>query len=510
MMAQRADQKGLLLGDLVAGILDPGEYGRTVLSGVSLASRDVLPGGPFLALDGTAEHGMRYLDQALQQGAVAVLAEPGGEWGRMRLATTAATCRVPLFMVSGLAHKAGVIAARFFGQPSQAMRVIGVTGTNGKTSVTHFLANALAQRVPAGIVGTLGNGVPGKLLLSAHTTPDAVSVQAELARQQQLGVKALAMEVSSHALDQGRVNGVAFHTAVFTNLSRDHQDYHGSMQAYAEAKALLFRRSGLAMAVINAEDPVGAHLLNETSRRTMVVACGAGAGVHAMADRFVQARRIVPDAKGVHISFDSSWGHGEIRSRLLGGFNAENLLLTLGVLLGWDMPLGVALDALESLQPVDGRMSLLGGNGGLPRVVIDYAHTPDALEKVLASLREHVRGDLVCVFGCGGDRDRGKRPMMGAVVRRLADRIVLTDDNPRHEDGGSIIEQILAGMGDDAGVTIERDRARAIAGAVAGAASDDLVLVAGKGHEDCQLVGDLRLPFSDREQVDKALAEYQR
>jgi len=506
MMAQRIDAKGLLLGDLLAGVVDPGEFGRTVVTGLTLDSRDVQAGDLFLAVSGTAAHGMSYFAQALDAGAVAVLAEPAGDWDRVRLAEVAGTTPVPVFMVSELGKKAGVLASRFFGQPAHSMRVIGVTGTNGKTSVTHFLASALSTRVCAGIVGTLGNGLPGELQAATHTTPDAVSVQAELARQQRLGVQALAMEVSSHALDQGRVNGVPFHTAVFTNLSRDHQDYHGSMQAYAEAKAKLFQRSGLMLAVINVDDPVGAHLLNEVSQRAMTVACGATPSTHVLADRFVRARSIKTEPSGTHISFDSSWGSGEIRSPLLGRFNAENLLLTLGVLLAWDMSLGVALDSLEALQPVDGRMSVLGG-GDAPRVVIDYAHTPDALEKVLSSLREHVRGRLVCVFGCGGDRDQGKRPLMGAVAARLADSVVLTDDNPRGEDGQAIIDQILEGMGGDA-VLVQRERAQAIEEAIASAGKDDLVLVAGKGHEDYQLVGDLKLPFSDFEQVERALLEY--
>jgi UDP-N-acetylmuramoyl-L-alanyl-D-glutamate--2,6-diaminopimelate ligase len=507
MMAQRIDAKGLLLSDLLAGVVDAGEFGRTVVTGVALDSRDVEPGDLFLAVSGTAVHGMRFFDRAVEAGASVVLAEPAGDWGRARLAEMAATSAVPLFMVSELGKKAGMLAARFFGQPAHAMRVIGVTGTNGKTSVTHFLASALATRVPAGIIGTLGNGVPGELQPATHTTPDAVSVQAELARQQQLGVKALAMEVSSHALDQGRVAGVPFHTAVFTNLSRDHQDYHGSMQAYAEAKARLFQRNGLMLAVINVDDPVGAHLLNEVSQRTQTIACGTTASTHALADRYVHARSIEVEPSGIRVDFDSSWGAGVIRSPLLGRFNAENLLLTLGVLLGWDMSLNAALDALRALQPVDGRMSVLGGDSK-PRVVIDYAHTPDALEKVLSSLREHVPGRLVCVFGCGGDRDRGKRPLMGAVAARLADEVVLTDDNPRGEDGQEIIEQILQGMRGDDQVQVQRDRARAIAMAIAGAAQDDLVLVAGKGHEDYQLVGDLKLPFSDFEQVERALMEY--
>jgi len=506
MMAQRIDAKGLLLGDLLAGLVDVGEYARLLVHGIAIDSREVTPGSVFLAQCGSRSHGMQHLQQAVDRGAVAVLAEPGGDWERVRLAEAAATCPVPLLMVGGLAQKAGVIAARFFGQPAQALRVIGVTGTNGKTSVTHFLAQALGARVRAGIVGTLGNGLPGDLRSSTHTTPDAVGVQAELARQLGLGVKAVAMEVSSHALDQGRVNGVPFHTAVFTNLSRDHQDYHGNMQAYADAKARLLRRTGLMLAVVNVDDTVGARLLAEVHGRVMSVACGSRPDAHLLADRFVRARKVVADDKGLHISFESSWGQGDIRSPLLGRFNAENLLLALGVLLAWDMPLATAIEALQRLQPVDGRMRVFGG-GSQPRVVVDYAHTPDALEKVLSSLREHVRGSLVCVFGCGGERDQGKRPLMGALAQRLADRVLITDDNPRGEDGDAIIEQILAGMRDSAAVGVQRDRATAIAEAIAQAGQDDLVLIAGKGHEDYQLVGDLKLPFSDREQVERALRE---
>jgi UDP-N-acetylmuramoyl-L-alanyl-D-glutamate--2,6-diaminopimelate ligase len=507
MMAARIDQKGLLLGDLLAGIADVADYARCVVYGVAADSRDVTPGGLFLALAGLTTHGMQHLQQAIDGGALAVLAEPGGDWDRVRLARAAANSPVPVITVTSLGQQAGVIASRFFGQPSQAMRVIGVTGTNGKTSVAHFLANVLAQRVPTGILGTLGNGLPGKLLPSSHTTPDAVGVQAELARQLSQGVKVAAMEVSSHALDQGRVSGIAFHTAVFTNLSRDHQDYHRSMHAYAEAKARLFRRGGLMLAVVNGDDQAGAQLLQELRRRTLTIAVGSRPDTHRQGDRFIAARRLVADDSGLTVTFESSWGDGEVRSPLLGRFNAENLLLTLGVLLGWEMPLATALESLQALPPVDGRMALYGG-GEVPRVVVDYAHTPDALEKVLHSLREHVRGRLICVFGCGGERDSGKRPLMGEVAQRLADRVLITDDNPRREDGDTIVAQILDGMRQDRRVGVERDRARAIRDAIAAAGRDDLVLVAGKGHEDYQLVGDLRLNFSDREQVLKALQEY--
>ena len=506
MMAQRIDHKGLLLGDLLAGIVDAGEYGRQVIIGVSQDSRNVQEGTLFMAVAGQSVHGMDYLSQAVTKGASAILAEPGGAWERARLAEAAGRVNLPLFMVSGLKEKVGVIASRFFGYPGQALRVVGVTGTNGKTSVTHFLAQALSPRVPTGVLGTLGNGVLGDLRATTHTTPDAVAVQAELARQLRLGVKAVVMEVSSHALDQGRVKGIPFHTAVFTNLSHEHLDYHGSMSAYAAAKSRLLRHRGLMTAVINADDSWGRQLLQEAGARVMSVACSMQKRPAVLADRFVHARRVELLPEGLRLAFDSSWGEGEFSSRLLGRFNAQNLLLALAVLLSWDMPLPAALDALSSLDPVPGRMNLLGGEGG-PRVVVDFAHTQDALAQVLSTLREHVKGRLVCVFGCGGERDRDKRPRMGELAQRLADRVIVTDDNPRGEDPDEIVAQILAGMRDTAAVVVERDRARAIAQAVADAGPDDLVLLAGKGHETWQLVGERRIPFSDLEQAQKALQE---
>lgn len=506
MMPQRLDAKGVLLGDLFAGVIECGDYGRTFINAVSMDSRDVSEHALFIARPGIRSHGLDYLDQALALGAVAVVAEPAGRWDRVRLTALATSLPVPVFMVSDLARVAGLIAARFFGHPAQALRVVGVTGTNGKTSITHFLAQALAVRVRCGLIGTLGNGFPNELQDATHTTPDVVAVHAELARQRDMAAKVVAMEVSSHALDQGRVSGVPFHTAVFSNLSRDHQDYHGSMEAYAEAKARLLRRQGLMLAVINADDAMGARLINEVSGRVNVVAVGMDDSMPVLADRFVHARKVVPDALGLQLSIESSWGNAELRSNLLGRFNAENLLLTLGVLLAWDMPMQTAISALESLQPVAGRMSVFGG-GKHPKVVVDYAHTPDAMEKTLTSLREHVRDELICVFGCGGDRDQGKRPLMGAIAERLADRVLVTDDNPRSEDPEQIVEQILAGMRSPDAVHVERDRAKAIAQAVGTAGNNDLVLVAGKGHEAWQQIGQSRLPFSDVEQVRLALGE---
>lgn len=507
MMAARSDDKALLLGDLLAGIVESGEHARLPVYGLAGDSREVRPGSLFLARSGLRSHGMQFLQQVEQAGAVAVLAEPGGDWDRLRLARVAGNAAVPVIMVSSLGQYAGLIAARFFGHPSQSLRVIGVTGTNGKTSITHFLASALSRRIRAGVIGTLGNGLLGQLLPATHTTPDAIELQAELARQLGLGTKAVAMEASSHALDQGRINGTLVHTAVFSNLSRDHQDYHGSMTAYGEAKAALLRRPGLTLAVVNSDDEFGSRLLAEVRRKAMTIAVGSRPDTHQQGDCFIRQRRLIADERGLQIGIQSSWGEAELRTSLLGRFNAQNLLLCLAVLLGWDMPLLAALDLVQNLQPVPGRMTLLGG-GALPRVVVDYAHTPDALEQVLESLREHVPGQLICVFGCGGERDRGKRPLMGEVAQRLADHVLITDDNPRGEDGQMIVADIIEGMQPDQRVGIQRDRAQAIRRAISMAGRDDLVLVAGKGHEQYQLVGDQRLAFSDLEQVQQALREY--
>jgi UDP-N-acetylmuramoyl-L-alanyl-D-glutamate--2,6-diaminopimelate ligase len=502
MMPQRPDRQSMLLADLVPALSGLDWARRRTVSALALDSREVEPGGLWLALQGGRSHALDHFDEARQRGAVAVVAEPAGSWDRDRIARLAGG--VPVVPLPGLRRQAGDIAARFFGQAAHAMRVIGVTGTNGKTSVTHFLAQALSTRVPTAVLGTVGNGFPGALQPASHTTGDAVQVHATLGSLFGRGARAVAMEVSSHALHQERVGGIPFHTAVFTNLSRDHQDYHGSMEAYAEAKARLFRVPGLSMAVLNTDDPVGARLAAEVRPRIYTVAVGSAAGVTRFGDRFLRLTGIDARADGLRIAFDSSWGDGELHSHLLGRFNAENLALALGVLLAWDMPMSAALAALQQVQAVAGRMTTFVAPGR-PRVVVDYAHTPDALEKVLTGLREHCGGRLFCVFGCGGDRDRGKRPEMGAVAERLADRVVLTDDNPRSEPPEQIVAEILAGVSDRQRIHVEHDRAKAIRVCITAAGPADLVLVAGKGHEDYQETAGRRQPFSDMALVEDVL-----
>jgi UDP-N-acetylmuramoyl-L-alanyl-D-glutamate--2,6-diaminopimelate ligase len=502
MMARRADERGMLLGDLLPGVAGSDSVRKQVVRGVALDSRTLEPGSLWLALQGGRTHALAHWDEARRRGASAVLAEPTAEWDADRIGRLSS--ELPVIAVPGLRRQAGEIAARFFGHPAQAMRVVGVTGTNGKTSVTHFLAQALSTRVPTAVMGTLGNGFLGALEPSTHTTPDAVDVQATLAGVCRHGARAVAMEASSHALDQARVAGVPFHTAVFTNLGRDHQDYHGDMDSYAEAKAKLFRGAGLAIAVINVDDPVGQRLAAEVRPRTFTVAVGSRAAITRLGDRYLCVQDILSRADGLRVQFQSSWGDGELQSHLLGRFNGMNLMLALAVLLAWDMPLAKALEALGQVSPVEGRMTTFVAPGR-PRVVVDYAHTPDALEQVLDSLRAHTAGRLISVFGCGGERDRGKRAQMGAVAERLADHVILTNDNPRGEEPGAIIAEILEGIEDRAMVHVELDRAKAILVSIAAAGPDDLVLIAGKGHEDYQEIAGRRQPFSDIEQVRIAL-----
>jgi UDP-N-acetylmuramoyl-L-alanyl-D-glutamate--2,6-diaminopimelate ligase len=496
------------LASLLAGLLELEPALDREILGLTLDSRQVKPGYLFLACAGSRQHGLTHAAQAIGQGAVAILWEPGRGEGE-RLAAEWSHATVPLLPIAGLSMQVSAIAGRFYGNPSQRMCVYGITGTNGKTSVSQLLAQALADEVPCGIMGTLGYGFPGALRTTGLTTPDAVSVQRLLAEMRQQGALALIMEVSSHALDQGRAEAVSFDGAIFTNLSRDHYDYHGSRENYAAAKQRLFRIPGLGFAVINHDDEEGRRLFAELPAEVepMLYTLDPQASLPEGLSGWVSARRITPTSSGMEIELACHRGEGVLKSRLLGRFNASNLLAVLLVLLlrGWDLER--ALRVMERLQTVPGRMQLFGGDKQ-PTVVVDYAHTPDALEKALQAVRLHCAGRLSVVFGCGGDRDRGKRPLMGGLAERLAERVYVTDDNPRSETSASIIEEILDGMQQPDRVVVQPDRASAIGQAIRAARAGDLVLVAGKGHEDYQLVAGKRLHFDDREQVVEALAEW--
>ena len=469
---------------LLAGIMDvPAALDRDVAQ-LTLDSRAATAGSVFVALRGTKAHGIAFAAQAAANGATLVLAEPP-------FATT--SLDVPVLAVPNLRAHLGEIASRLHGAPSRAMTVVGVTGTNGKTSTVQLLAQALTRAGHvAGSIGTLGAGLHGHIADGERTTPDVISVHGLIAAMRAQGATHLAMEVSSHALDQGRVDEVSFAVAVFTNLTRDHLDYHGDMAGYGAAKARLFTWPALDAAAINRDDAFGRELLARSTARRMFSYSAAG---DAQAD--IRARDVATTSAGLSFVLEGPWGAQPVASALLGRFNVENLLAVATVLhaLGWEGARIAA--ALGALVPVAGRMNRLGGSDGLPLVVVDYAHTPDALEQTLASLRAHTPRRLVCVFGCGGDRDAGKRPQMGAIAERLADALVITDDNPRSEDGDSIVAQVRAGLREPARATIERDRAKAIARGIALAAAGDTVLIAGKGHETYQEVGARRLPFDD-------------
>ncbi|MCE5362331.1 UDP-N-acetylmuramoyl-L-alanyl-D-glutamate--2,6-diaminopimelate ligase [Pseudomonas anguilliseptica] len=474
----------------------PEAASSTLIRELTLDSRKVRPGDLFLAVPGTQQDGRVHIADAVARGAAAVAYEAEG-------AAVMTAHSAELVALKGLAQQLSAIAGRFYGEPSRGLHLIGITGTNGKTSVSQLLAQALdllGER--CGIVGTLGNGFYGALEQGRHTTPDPIGVQATLADMKNAGARAVAMEVSSHGLHQGRVAALAFDVAVLTNLSRDHLDYHGSMQAYAEAKAALFAWSGLRCRVLNLDDAFGRELAAAEHDSRLI-----SYSLHD-AEAYLYCRDAQFDEQGVRATLVTPRGEGSLRSSLLGRFNLSNLLAVVGALLGLDYPLDEILQVLPQLQGPIGRMQRLGG-GKQPLVVVDYAHTPDALEKVLEALRPHVKGRLLCLFGCGGDRDNGKRPLMAAVVERLADAVLVTDDNPRTEAPAQIFSDIRAGFVTPESVQFVHGRGQAIAQLIAAASADDVLVLAGKGHEDYQEINGVRQPFSDLVEATKALAAWE-
>lgn len=465
-------------------------------------SRKVKSGSLFLAYPGERVDGRQFIAQAVRQGAAAVAWEQENFVWDTRW-------QVPNFAIEGLRVHAGEIADNYYGQPSRRMWMIGITGTNGKTTCSHWLAQAMTVlgRKTA-VIGTLGNGFAdsrfGALSEAINTTPDPILLHGMLADYLALGAAAVAMEVSSHGLQQDRVNGVHFDVALFTNLSRDHLDYHGDMKSYGAAKKKLFDWEGLSCAVLNSDDQFGAEIsagLTKSSKQVLT---------YGLENGEIRGSQLRFSEQGLTMRADTPFGHADIHAALLGRFNAYNLLAVLATLLASDIALAQAVDALSHLRPVSGRMQQLGG-GESPLVVIDYAHTPDALEKVLSTLREQARqgqkqGRLLCVFGCGGNRDVGKRPLMGEIASRLADEVVVTSDNPRDEHPAQIISGIAAGM--EGKYQVEPERAVAISIAINAAKPGDIVLIAGKGHEDYQEIAGVKYPFSDQLVVKLALQDY--
>jgi UDP-N-acetylmuramoyl-L-alanyl-D-glutamate--2,6-diaminopimelate ligase len=465
-------------------------------------SRSLVPGDVFLAYPGERTDGRAYIAQAIAEGAAAVVWERDGfEWPeREKLA------HVP---VEHLRALAGWLAHAVYGRPSEKLWTVGVTGTNGKTSTSQWIAQGLAARGRrTAIVGTLGLGFPGALAPNPNTTPDPVVLHRSLAEFLNAGAEAVSMEVSSIGLDQGRVHGVAFDVALFTNLSRDHLDYHATMEDYAEAKTRLFTMPGLAHAVLNLDDALGVRIAARIAGSVERVgySMADGAGRRSGLERWLEARDITFGGLGLSFRLESAWGETHVEAPCIGRFNVANLLGVIGVLLVSGTPLEVVPRLAREFAPVAGRMQPIGGGRGEPLVVIDYAHTPDALDKVLAAVADLARargGRLACVFGCGGDRDRGKRPLMGQAASRHAQSVYVTSDNPRSEDPAAIIAAILPGV--TAAHHAIVDRREAIRTAIADAAPEDVVVIAGKGHEPYQEVGGDRHPFSDPAEAQAAL-----
>lgn len=500
MMTAKHQNYTRMLSELIPEGIELPLHKDRPIEDIQADSRKVGHGDLFIAMRGQQHDARKFIGQAIDQGAVAVFAEAGLDaLERMRI-----EARVPVIELERLEQRAGDIAATFFDDPSAQMKVVGVTGTNGKTSVSYLLAQAfslLGQR--GGVIGTLGSGPYSELQSTTHTTPDAVAFQRALFDLTQQGVTHAAVEVSSHGLDQFRLNGTHFQVAVFTNLSRDHLDYHGTMEAYAEAKEKLFHWPELKAAVINLNDPYGEKIAQGINASACELFTFSGEAQHQPR---LQLRQVEADASGYRFQVEADGVTRTFRSKLIGRFNIDNLLAVIGSLraLGYDWE--DCQEVVQDLLPPPGRMQRLVMPNQV-QVVVDYAHTPDALEKLLQATREHCQGQLHVVFGCGGDRDAGKRPLMGRIAEGLADRVVITDDNPRSEPSQSIIDDVLSGIDARAEITVINDRTQAIKQTLMRARPGDLVVIAGKGHEDYQEIEGKRYPFSDMKVVQQTMAQ---
>ena len=538
------------LGDLLKGVIDvENEDVDITIASITLDSREVKKNTLFVALNGTDKHGLNFADKAIDKGAVAILWEPDAVWSQ-------GDYSVPAIGVDDLRERLGIIVDRFYGSPSADMKVVGVTGTDGKSTVSHFIAEALngcGQK--SAVIGTLGVGVPGDLVDTGLTTPDVVVVHRTLAEFKQQGIKNVIMEVSSHALDQQRVAGVDFEVAVLTNLTRDHLDYHGTVEAYGEAKARLFVRDGLQSVVINIDDAFGQQLIEnslelenspeqvnhseqvKSSKQENKSITSSEGGKNRQADvapQAIQAQVIAYSVaksavksvvgsgvspaeclkatnpqfthNGIQADFHFHGDTKTVNAPVLGEFNLYNLLAATGCLIGMGLPFAKAVDCVCKVKTVPGRMEKVSSDGE-PLVVVDYAHTPSALEAALKALRVHTPSRVVCVFGCGGDRDKGKRPLMARTAELNANMVILTDDNPRSEMPFQIMHDMISGLEHPEHVAMEHDRAKAIRYAVKSVESGDSVLIAGKGHETYQLVGDEKRDFDDRVEARAAIRE---
>lgn len=477
-----------------------------VLTGIELDSRKIDAGDLFIACKGANFDGRDYVSEVIAKGAAAVLVEKGDFWQDISTEDN-----VPIIPIEKLACRLSKIAATFFARPAEHLNLIGITGTNGKTSICQFVAQCFSRLDHVcGVSGTLGYGVYGQEYRQLPsgvpgTTPDSISVQRIFSEMLKAKADTMVMEVSSHGLKQGRVCVDDFDTAIFTNLTRDHLDYHGSMHAYGEEKLKLFSGARLSTAVVNMDDLFSAVILKNLARKVKSY-------TYSLSDRRadVYPERIEFKRNGFVLNLVTPWGEGQLQAGLLGAFNVSNLLAVLTTVMANLMPSGKyqfedLLEVIAGVTPVKGRMVLIGEKS--VSVVVDYAHTPDALQNALQALHDHFKGKIWCVFGCGGERDQGKRPMMARIAESLADELIVTDDNPRQEDSGQIIQQILSGFSDASRVRVEADRAKAIDDAINAADVGDVVLIAGKGHEEYQDVGGKRMLFSDVKQARVSLSK---
>lgn len=512
MMPAIKEQAGIALRELLEGMVDPTvltPVAELVVSGLSQDSRKLDANSMFIAVQGTISHGLQFAEQAVGAGVTVVLWDEADNEGHELLQTLCHS--VVCLPVPALREQTGIIASRFFGHPSRELDVIGITGTDGKTSVSHYLAQCLnTEESPCGVLGTLGNGLINELQPTGLTTADAVSVQKSLASLVDAGATSVAMEVSSHGLDQYRVNGVAFNTAVFTNLAQDHLDYHKSMDAYADTKARLFAMPGLRSAAINLDDIYGRTLADRFGRELCVWGFSTAPDINALnvfSDFIVHAKTIKATQDGFEIFVVTPKGTGKVHIDLLGEFNVSNVLAVLTVLLINNIEFEDALKRIHTIKPVIGRMECIKADAG-PTIIVDFAHTPQALSAACNAVKQHYKGELWCVFGCGGDRDREKRPRMAQAVEQVADHVIVTSDNPRSENPQAIIDDVMHGFGPSAKATTIIDRREAISQAITEAAEDDVILLAGKGHESYQIIGDKYLDFDDRKVARALLASY--
>jgi len=505
MMAAISLTQGIPLSSLLQGFSPLSPTEDMEVTGLAIDSRAVEAGDLFIAY----REGTKFIDNAIHAGACAIVAE-------MDSLSDLVKSKVPVFYVTDLNSKAGTIASRFYGEPSRAMTITGVTGTNGKTSISYILAQALSfGDRDCGLMGTLGYGTVNDLNEGLTTTPDPVTLQHLLFDMRDQDLSQVVMEVSSHSLDQHRIAGVDFDLGIFTNLSRDHLDYHGDIENYANTKRQFFTDYSISKAVINIDDELGQVIVGDLEQAIdqdiKVVAYTLVEDLESISESSVPlvAGKINSDtSNGIVLELTTPWGTGLLETNLLGKFNAYNLLACLAALCLLEVPFAEAVRRLSLCRSIPGRMECFAGEAQ-PLIVVDYAHTPDALAQALTALKSQCQGKLYCVFGCGGDRDKGKRALMGATAQQYADVIVLTNDNPRNEDPDVIIQDILSGIENKDQIKIEIDRAAAIKNAIAAAGKNDIVLIAGKGHESYQEIKGVRNEFSDQAVVSNLLEQAQ-